>query len=53
MQSGGSRRGSDGSMETPFQGEPKMYSTLKAEKHAACLKCKINLPTLTIRGLKA
>ena len=40
-------------MEPPFQGEPKMYlRTLKAEKQAACLKCKSNLPTLTVRGLK-
>ena len=44
-------------MEPPFQGEPKnvfdSYRTLKAEKQAACLKCKSNLPTLTVRGLKA
>ena len=49
--------GSEGSMELPFQGEPKNVfdsdHTLKEEKQAACLKCKSNLPTLTVRGLKA
>ena len=44
-------------MEPPFQGEPKNVfdsdRTLKAEKQAACLKCKSNLPTLTVRELKA
>ena len=38
--SSGSRRGSEGSMEPPFQGEPKNAfdsdRTLKAEKQAAC-----------------
>ena len=40
-------------MEPPFQGEQKNVfdsdRTLKAEKQAACLKCKSNLPTLTVR----
>ena len=44
-------------LNPPFQGEPKNAfdsdRTLKAEKQAACLKCKSNLPTLTVRGLKA
>ena len=57
MFSSGSRGGSEGSMEPPFQVEPKNVfdsdRTLKAEKQAACLKCKSNLPTLTVRGLKA
>ena len=55
--SSGSSGGSEGSMEPPFQGEPKNVfdsdRTLKAEKQAACLKCKSNLPTLTVRELKA
>ena len=38
----------------PFKENQKMYlRTVKAEKQAACLKCKSNLPTLTVRGLKA
>ena len=40
-----------------FQGEPQNVfwsdRTRNAEKQAACLKFKSNLPTLTIRGLKA
>ena len=41
-------------MEPLFQGEPKnvfwSVCTRNAEKLAACLKCKSNLPTLTVRA---
>ena len=66
--SGGSRGGGGGGGGVPwvpwnpsFEGPVALSRrtvfdsdrTLKAEMQAACLKCKSNLPTLTVRRLKA
>ena len=52
------QRGFRGFHGTPLSRRTKnafdqTVATCKAEKHAAGLKCKINLPTLTVRVLKA